>query len=428
MKIFLSYTTRDARDAQLAARLRRVLPLYGADVFFAPEDLRGGEDWETRLFTEIGSCPHFMVILSAESVKPDGWVKKEMDAAIARRDREPAFVIVPITTGAVEHPFAAIQCVEYREDIEDLGAQVDEIARKLGLPVSRFRPSIVRGNAKSAGSLIPKLCDRERNEREFRRELERDLREHRFAPQIYFLSGPKQENHRSLVERFRFTYLEDLAAADKPSSATQVGGDRVDWPLSTDGDLALDELLVGVFALLGVSPYEGAPPRTAAEWKRLSESRAAPVYLLEHDLRSSEWHAKTVTIVDRYVRFWEEVAALGPAAQHIVFLNVIADSEEGRKELWKLPETIADRAGKRRAKVRKDTLFPILHPLQEPLRCVEKEHVEDWFKVCASSWPGSLREECCNTLFAREGCVHMRVVEMKLNDLWKEHGTAGSGA
>jgi hypothetical protein len=107
MKIFLSYTTRDARDAQLAARLRRVLPLYGADVFFAPEDLRGGEDWETRLFTEIGSCTHFMVILSAESVKPDGWVKKEMDAAIARRDREPAFVIVPITTGAVEHPFAA---------------------------------------------------------------------------------------------------------------------------------------------------------------------------------------------------------------------------------------------------------------------------------------------------------------------------------
>lgn len=427
MKIFLSYTTRDPRDAQLAARLRRVLPRYGADVFFAPEDIRSGEDWEQRLFREIDSCSHFVVILSAQSVKP-GWVVDEMNAARARKDRDDAFVIVPVTMGEVEHPFTAYQCIEYREDLEDIGAQVDEIARKLGLEIPRFRPTIARGNAKAAGSLIPKLCNRERNEREFRGQLERGLRERRFAPQIYFLTGPKQENHRSLVERFRYTYLEDLAAADKPSSVTQVGGDRVDWPLSTDVDLALDELLVGVFALVGVSPHDGAHPRTAAEWKRLSESRAEPVYLLEHDLRSSEWHSKTVTIVDRYVRFWEEVAALVPAAQHIVFLNVIADSEEGREELAKVPETIVARAEKRRAKIKKDALFPLLHPLKEPLRCVEKEHVEEWFEVRASSWPGRLRDECCSALFAREGCVPMRIVEMKLNDLWKEHGMLGGGA
>ena len=80
-QVFLSYTTA---DAALAERIARALMDSGIQTWWAQWEIRGGDSLRQKIEEGLGSCTHFLVLLTPNSLaKP--WVNAELDAAFVRK-------------------------------------------------------------------------------------------------------------------------------------------------------------------------------------------------------------------------------------------------------------------------------------------------------------------------------------------------------
>ena len=89
---FISYSSQDDDFAQ---RLHADLQQQGVRCWFAPEDLKIGDNFRTRIDESIRIYDKVMVVLSGNSI-PSGWVEKEVEAAFEREQREKKLVLFPI--------------------------------------------------------------------------------------------------------------------------------------------------------------------------------------------------------------------------------------------------------------------------------------------------------------------------------------------
>lgn len=80
-KAFLSYTTA---DAALAERIAKALTADGIETWWDQWEIRGGDSLRQKIEEGLGSCTHFLVLLTPNSLaKP--WVNAELDAAFVRK-------------------------------------------------------------------------------------------------------------------------------------------------------------------------------------------------------------------------------------------------------------------------------------------------------------------------------------------------------
>ena len=137
--IFLSHTTRDTRDVALAHRLAVGLRARGAGVWIAPDSIPSGDQWEEQVIAGIlETCSHFLVILSAASVRASA-VIEEIDLARQRYARERDFRILPLVMGDLEtYPNRDFIDTFQRIPVaDDFATVLDAVAISagLGLPV-----------------------------------------------------------------------------------------------------------------------------------------------------------------------------------------------------------------------------------------------------------------------------------------------------
>jgi len=136
--VFISHTTRDSRDHDLAHKLSLGLQERGARVWIAPDSLPVGKEWKEGLVAGVmEKCTHFLVILSAASVRSK-WVLNEIQLARRRYGKEPKFRVMPLPTGKLgkyqNHDFLAkFQSVSFSQDFH---AQLDTIAEAAHLQLS----------------------------------------------------------------------------------------------------------------------------------------------------------------------------------------------------------------------------------------------------------------------------------------------------
>jgi hypothetical protein len=135
VRVFLSHTTRDHRDAELARRLGEGLSALGARVWIAPTSIPAGSQWEEKIVSGIlAQSTHFLVIVSAASMTAD-WVLREIQLAEERRKHDTRFTLLPLVVGSVgdfsgHTDLFRLQQIPYREDF---AAQLNEVAAALGL-------------------------------------------------------------------------------------------------------------------------------------------------------------------------------------------------------------------------------------------------------------------------------------------------------
>jgi uncharacterized protein YjbI with pentapeptide repeats len=89
---FISYSSRD--DA-LAQRLHADLQVKGVRCWFAPEDLKIGDEFRSHIDESIQVYDRLLLILSEYSVK-SRWVQKEVETAFEKEDKENRIVLFPI--------------------------------------------------------------------------------------------------------------------------------------------------------------------------------------------------------------------------------------------------------------------------------------------------------------------------------------------
>lgn len=145
--IFISHTTSDQRDYKLAHDLADGLQSRGAKVWIAPDSIPTGSKWEPQIVSGImEECTHFLIIISAASIKAD-WVLKEIRLAQERQKNAPTFVVLPLIVGRVgDYPGSdfinSFQWITYHNDLR---TQIEEVTAALGLRPSlpnRFRSLI----------------------------------------------------------------------------------------------------------------------------------------------------------------------------------------------------------------------------------------------------------------------------------------------
>lgn len=138
--VFISHTTSDLRDLQLAHDLAQGLLARGAAVWIAPDSIPVGSKWEPHIVSGImEKCTHFLIIISAAAVKSE-WVLKEIQLAQVRFSNASSFAIIPLEVGRVgDYPGSdftnSFQKVTYHGE---LGTQIEAVAAAMGL-----RPTVL---------------------------------------------------------------------------------------------------------------------------------------------------------------------------------------------------------------------------------------------------------------------------------------------
>jgi hypothetical protein len=89
---FISYSNQDDEFAQ---RLHADLQQKGVRCWFAPEDLKIGDKFRTRIDESIRVYDKLMVILSENSIRSP-WVEEEVEAALEKERKQNKLALFPI--------------------------------------------------------------------------------------------------------------------------------------------------------------------------------------------------------------------------------------------------------------------------------------------------------------------------------------------
>lgn len=89
---FISYSSQ---DSDFAYRLHSDLQRAGVRCWFAPEDLKIGDKFRTRIDESIRTYDKLMVILSDNSIR-SSWVEGEVEAALEKESKQNKLVLFPI--------------------------------------------------------------------------------------------------------------------------------------------------------------------------------------------------------------------------------------------------------------------------------------------------------------------------------------------
>lgn len=139
-RVFISHTTQDQRDLNLAKKIAQGLALRGVETWIAPDSIPSGKDWKQELVSGLmDQATHFLVILSAASVRAE-WVIKEIEMAEKRHAEDSDFVVFPLVTGTLgEYPHKEFldrfQYINYDDSLRVIMAQLTNVL-ELRPPVS----------------------------------------------------------------------------------------------------------------------------------------------------------------------------------------------------------------------------------------------------------------------------------------------------
>jgi TIR domain len=89
---FISYSSK---DAGFASRLHAELQKNGVKCWFAPEDIKIGEEFRQRIDDAIREYDKLLLVLSEHSVRSD-WVQDEVEACFERERKQRRQVLFPI--------------------------------------------------------------------------------------------------------------------------------------------------------------------------------------------------------------------------------------------------------------------------------------------------------------------------------------------
>ncbi len=110
LEVFLSHSSQDHAEA---ARLSQLLHEHGVPTFFAPENIRGAQQWQDEILQALLRCDWFLVLLSPAALN-SMWVKRE--TAFALQDHRYENRIVPLL-GPLAW-LSIFQTVDFRSDFE----------------------------------------------------------------------------------------------------------------------------------------------------------------------------------------------------------------------------------------------------------------------------------------------------------------------
>lgn len=115
MKVFISWSGK--LSELVAKELSKWLPsiIQSVDVFYSPEDIQKGENWDSRLTKELEECKYGIVCLTKENVSAP-WIHFEAGALSKSLDSHTSALMIDVVTSDIQGPLSRFQATKFEKD------------------------------------------------------------------------------------------------------------------------------------------------------------------------------------------------------------------------------------------------------------------------------------------------------------------------
>ncbi len=115
MKIFVSWSGDLSR--KIAEILKKWIPciIQSAEVFFSPEDIEKGDNWDRTISTQLSECKYGIICLTAENISAP-WINFEAGAIAKTLDSKVAALMIDIKPSDIRGPLSRYQAAKFEKD------------------------------------------------------------------------------------------------------------------------------------------------------------------------------------------------------------------------------------------------------------------------------------------------------------------------
>lgn len=135
MKIFVSWSGE--LSCQIAKILKKWIPclLQSVEVFFSPEDIEKGDNWDKTISNELSECKYGIICLTTENIIAP-WINFEAGAIAKSLDSKVTALMVNIKPSDIKGPLSRYQATKFEKT--DFFQLVDSINNVLETPLEHF--------------------------------------------------------------------------------------------------------------------------------------------------------------------------------------------------------------------------------------------------------------------------------------------------
>lgn len=132
MKIFVSWSGK--LSCQIAEILKKWIPclLQSVEVFFSPEDIEKGDNWDKTISNELSECKYGIICLTTENTTAP-WINFEAGAIAKSLDSRVTALMVNIKPSDIKGPLSRYQATKFEKT--DFFQLVSSINKVLDTPL-----------------------------------------------------------------------------------------------------------------------------------------------------------------------------------------------------------------------------------------------------------------------------------------------------
>lgn len=136
MKIFVSWSGELSR--QIAEVLNKWIPciIQSVEVFFSPEDIEKGDNWDKTISTELSECKYGIICLTADNTAAP-WINFEAGAIAKSLDSKVTALMINIKPSDIKGPLSRYQATKFEK--EDFFQLITSINKVLETPLDSSR-------------------------------------------------------------------------------------------------------------------------------------------------------------------------------------------------------------------------------------------------------------------------------------------------
>lgn len=430
IEVFFSYSHADTglRD-ELETHLS-ILKRQGVISAWHDRQIPAGTEWPKVLDERLNAAQIILLLVSADFLASNYCYEIEMKRALERHgDKEDKAVVIPIILRDClweDAPFSHLQAVpkNVAQKIEpvsewknrdgaftEIARRIRQVIRENFSEASSSQTVAAPGRAQR-GEMVPLLCDRTPQEESF------DAFLHHQSAQVLccVVRGEPSECPANFSKRLTATIIEDYAK-ERWGAQGICPAKMIPWPEpGRPADKRQEGLVTRIY---GAFERRGRDA-SAHAFVRAFAGKPEKMIVLRHTIYAERWDAEQ-ELLRGYLRFWDEVNALQPEQQFVVFLNLLYPSRpSGFLARFRRARFDREDFDRQLSAFFNDdnAASPALAPrlLLDELGCITPEHVNDWFDQ-HNLLDERERQREIAALFKKSKCLPMMDIEGELRRL-----------